>query len=178
MSSRLENYIPLLEDTPEVVHPMTHNGRICGHLHLILSRAAWEEMYAEGVAFYASVTDEWIEAYNASRLQDDEDYEREWAEGLRRAAKKPRRTKPGYVYLLKSEDGFYKIGRALNVTDRSNLIGTQMPQKIEVVHTFYSADYCGAEKALHDMFREKRINGEWFKLEPADVEHICGCASD
>ena len=30
----------------------------------------------------------------------------------------------------------------------------------------------GLEKNLHNRYKDKHINGEWYKLDPEDVEYI------
>lgn len=80
--------------------------------------------------------------------------------------------KKGYVYLISSPDGHFKIGRTKDVPNRSNTLGVQLPFPIEVIHSIPVTDMVWAERHLHERFQEKRANGEWFKLEEADVEWI------
>jgi len=87
---------------------------------------------------------------------------------------KSRKAKPGYVYLLKSEElNRWKIGRAYNPGLRGCQLEKQSPTPISIVHTVKTNDPILLEKQLHDTFADKRIHGEWFELDATDVEQIC-----
>ncbi len=81
--------------------------------------------------------------------------------------------KPGIVYLLHSENGFYKIGRTSDGSSRLSYLTEKLPINIELVHQFRSDTPTKTEKNLHDRFSEKRIKGEWFSLSDEDVSYIC-----
>jgi hypothetical protein len=78
----------------------------------------------------------------------------------------------GYVYLLGSEDGYSKIGRAKNVSKRLEQIKLQMPFKLRLIHTIRVSDCVWAESYLHKKFRHARKNGKWFKLSDTDIRWI------
>ncbi len=77
----------------------------------------------------------------------------------------------GYVYLILSPYG-YKIGKTKRMKERSQLFSVKLPFEIEVVHYKWFEDYSRAEAALHQRFKEKRLDGEWFRLTPADVQAV------
>jgi hypothetical protein len=83
-----------------------------------------------------------------------------------------RSKKFGYVYLVRSVSGHYKIGRTKDPADRMKTFNVKLPFEIELLHTIESDDYCIAEELLHDKFALKRINGEWFALDDNDVAYI------
>lgn len=88
---------------------------------------------------------------------------------------KPKRNgTSGYVYLIRAENGLYKIGKAKNVTTRLQPFSVHFPMKWELVHSFKADDYSVAEAELHVAYADKRDVGEWFKLAPEDVEYISG----
>lgn len=76
----------------------------------------------------------------------------------------PRSDGRGFVYLLRSERGECKIGQSINPPKRARAIGTKMPVPVELVGSFPCEDAISAEKALHDAFASRRLNGEWFDL--------------
>ena len=76
--------------------------------------------------------------------------------------------KTGWVYLLKS-GGFYKIGLSNDVGRRVYELGIQLPEKLVAVHRIETDDPRGIERYWHQRFAHKRMNGEWFKLDRADV---------
>ena len=83
------------------------------------------------------------------------------------------KTQAGFVYLLKSGP-YYKIGVSTNVDKRIEQLATLPPFDIELVHTTYDTDMYALEKDLHNLYADKRKNGEWFELEESDVEYIKG----
>lgn len=78
---------------------------------------------------------------------------------------------PGYVYVIRSPYGF-KIGKTVNMKDRVRLFGVKLPFKISVEHYAHFDDYTQAERSLHLYFAAKRLEGEWFDLNPADIAYI------
>lgn len=78
----------------------------------------------------------------------------------------------GYVYLIQSPTGAYKIGRTTNPKDRMKTFSVKLPFEVEYVCLIQTDDMYSLEQSLHKQFATKRVNGEWFQLEPNDVEHI------
>ena len=87
------------------------------------------------------------------------------------------KTIPGYIYLIASEQGEYKIGRTRNVRDRYKMIRIHLPFPVSIVHIIKSDDYIKAEIALHARYAAKRLNGEWFRLSEEDVAQFKAIAS-
>jgi hypothetical protein len=77
----------------------------------------------------------------------------------------------GYIYIIKSDFG-YKIGKSKDAKNRVKNIGLQLPFKIELIFQFYVEGYHMKEKQLHEQFKNKHINGEWFNLSDEDIEAI------
>ena len=75
----------------------------------------------------------------------------------------------GHVYLLKHGRD-YKIGRSTDAAQRYQTIRVQMPQKTEEVHVIETDDIVGIEAYWHNRFEKKRLNGEWFRLNPSDIK--------
>jgi hypothetical protein len=80
--------------------------------------------------------------------------------------------RPGYVYLLSTDEGYFKIGRSKDVPNRYNTLKIQLPFEVKLVHFFYATDYIQAEAELHEQYGEFRVNGEWFLLTMEHVEII------
>jgi hypothetical protein len=79
--------------------------------------------------------------------------------------------KKGYVYFLKSEHG-WKIGQTNSLQRRFKEIKTLLPFELNLEYTIKTSDYVELEKKLHNFFKDKRINGEWFLLNDDDIKSL------
>lgn len=82
--------------------------------------------------------------------------------------------KAGYVYVLRADNGYYKVGRTKNLDSRMYQLEVALPYDLELVCAIEVKDYITTEKALHDLFTDagKHIKGEWFELGETDIEYI------
>lgn len=86
--------------------------------------------------------------------------------------------RPGYVYLLKSPTGYYKIGRAKNPEKRLETFNVKLPFEVDFECLIYSDDMWFLERELHIKFKDKRVQGEWFKLDDEDIAYIKSLVSE
>lgn len=84
----------------------------------------------------------------------------------------------GYVYLLRAENGIYKIGRSAIPEARINAYNTHSPIEIELICLIKTRDMHRLEAELHRKYAAKRGRGEWFVLEVEDVEYIKSLAQE
>jgi hypothetical protein len=82
--------------------------------------------------------------------------------------------KAGFVYLLKSSNGYHKIGKAKRVNDRLSSWKRFFPVRIDLVCYLACHDRAMVENLLHKKFWKKRVEGEWYKLDKDDVAWIKG----
>lgn len=74
------------------------------------------------------------------------------------------------VYVIGPVGGPFKIGTSFDVQRRLSALQTGSPLDLEVVIEIPGNH--GLETALHDKFKNKRIRGEWFKLNNEDLQEI------
>lgn len=76
----------------------------------------------------------------------------------------------GFVYLVQGHRGEYKIGRTNLVDRRVSEIGVTSAIEHTLIHEIKTDDPVGVEAYWHNRFTDKRMRGEWFKLNAADVK--------
>ena len=75
----------------------------------------------------------------------------------------------GFVYLVRGHAGEFKIGRTNLVDRRLSELGAASPVEQTLVHEIKTDDPVGVEAYWHARFADKRMRGEWFGLNAADV---------
>lgn len=89
-----------------------------------------------------------------------------------RSASRPSSTPiAGYIYVIRSKLGF-KIGKTIRLKARTRLFEVKLPFPISLEYYAWFDDYTHAERSLHITYQAKRLEGEWFDLNAADLEHI------
>lgn len=80
----------------------------------------------------------------------------------------------GYVYLISSTDGHYKIGRSTDPSRRLKELkpGTILPIDFVLEHQIETNDMSALERRLHIQYADKRHKGEWYRLTEDDVQAI------
>lgn len=74
------------------------------------------------------------------------------------------------IYLMYNDtNGLVKIGRSINPSTREKTLQGEAP-KTEIIALWNAP--IQAEKKLHQMFENKRLRGEWFNLDLADLLKI------
>lgn len=82
---------------------------------------------------------------------------------------------PGYIYILQAGP-HYKIGRTKDLGNRFKSVRLQLPFPVKLVMAFETPTCVALEKALHEIFRGRRENGEWFRLTDSELDVIWGIA--
>lgn len=78
--------------------------------------------------------------------------------------------KQTYIYVMIDKNtGYYKIGRSVNPKQRERTLQSEKPT-IEMLFNYKTIT--SHEKELHNMFKGKRIRGEWFDLSGSDIIEI------
>lgn len=71
------------------------------------------------------------------------------------------------IYILESDINYYKIGVSNNLKQRIATFEVKLPFEIKILHKISCNEdtVYHWERWLHNFFREKRVNGEWFLLD-------------
>lgn len=79
----------------------------------------------------------------------------------------------GYVYILHG-GGYRKIGKSIDPEARLSVIMPALPFKVEREFLFMCrlGSEGEVERLLHQRFRERRENGEWFSLNEDDLKWL------
>jgi len=152
---------------PQVVCiPQTEMAWIIDHYGNLLDHTQAKNYIAALTAFYEIVTPEEISAANQyPELKADIEHEK-------RIDQLPPANRPGWVYLLASSLGYYKIGCTKNPESRMKAFAAQLTFHATYIALIKTDDMVKLERKLHIRFGAKCIDGEWFDLEDADVEYI------
>jgi len=75
----------------------------------------------------------------------------------------------GEVYLFKS-GRYYKIGKTNDTVRRGKEIRIQLPERTDLIHAIKTDDPSGVEAYWHKRFEAKKMQGEWFDLNSADIK--------
>lgn len=79
----------------------------------------------------------------------------------------------GYVYIIGSTRfGWYKIGKSSTPDIRVRDIGILLPFKLKPIGVWRAINHHTAEQALHEMYSDNRINGEWFEFTPEELLNV------
>jgi hypothetical protein len=73
-----------------------------------------------------------------------------------------------YVYLIRGNDGRYKIGIAKNPNQRIKQLQTGNSDRLELIDVYQSENASKIESALHFQYNHVRQHGEWFDLSVSD----------
>lgn len=75
------------------------------------------------------------------------------------------------VYLIICDE-CVKIGVSTQAKIRTRHLGTKIPFAVKKVLFFNVENMYKIEKELHEKYKEKRMNGEWFALSELDIGEI------
>jgi hypothetical protein len=106
-----------------------------------------------------------------NNLREAEIYLKDKKERQCRKEEKQNRLNEGWVYILKGNQ-YYKIGKTINLDNRIKQISPNLPFETELICAIRSENITRTESTLHQMFKDFRVNGEWFELNDQDVGYL------
>lgn len=78
----------------------------------------------------------------------------------------------GWVYFVQDKQGYTKIGQSKDLVTRIKTLSVVLPYDLVCALAIYSSDYKVQEREFHDLFKEKRVRGEWFTLDDEDIDYL------
>ena len=89
-------------------------------------------------------------------------------------------SRAGFIYVIylddSSDERFYKIGMASSFGARFDAHRCASPFEILVACAYFVGNMRAEERELHDEFADKRVRGEWFRLNDGDLDFIASRA--
>ena len=68
-----------------------------------------------------------------------------------------------YIYFI-SDGQYCKIGYTLDIDSRIKELQTGTANNLKLLYSFKTFDYSNIENQLHNLFKNKHINGEWYDI--------------
>lgn len=131
----------------------------------ILTREEAKIAYESHLAFLDTVDEETVNQYNEAVLASRDDPIGAWSE-------QREFEKGAWVYLIGTPEGEYKIGWSISPEKRIEQVTAPSRGKKELIHVIRCAEATKVESILHQVFKNKRITSEWFRLTPEDITWI------
>ena len=78
----------------------------------------------------------------------------------------------GWVYFIKADNGLCKIGMSKHPKERIRKLGIVLPYTLHAILLLKTTNPRQLEREIHELFEEKRVRGEWFKLDKQDIEYF------
>lgn len=76
----------------------------------------------------------------------------------------------GFVYLLRAENGRYKVGKTINMPKRLNDIQQEYPLEIRLIAFYKTCDYSKEEERIKKLTKEYAVGPSEWRVFPPDVE--------
>ncbi|MFW5941915.1 MAG: GIY-YIG nuclease family protein [Chloroflexota bacterium] len=82
-----------------------------------------------------------------------------------------------YLFCVESAVNTFKIGISAYPTERRRHLNSMPGVDVEILHIFPATDAREAERILHKRFDAKKVELEYFNLDPGDIAWLCSIRS-
>jgi hypothetical protein len=128
----------------------------------LLTREELKDLNEGVLAFLGFHGDDAVEEHNAT-IQN-ESKQQYGDETVRTPSRK------GWIYVVEGQGDLYKIGLTTRTPSKRLAEFTpKLPFPTTLLVTIPTDDVISHEKAIHERFADRRVNGEWFKLSDRDI---------
>ena len=138
------------------------------NIGMIPTSDEFDLLVTEMSRFYKAHSDKTIMKHNDDCVNEDR-------QPVRYETPPKNEDKSGYIYLIKSTSGHYKIGQSKNPKRRLKELqkgATIGPFELDLVCYFKVKDMDDIEDHLHGYFYAERVIGEWFNLSNDQVKEF------
>jgi hypothetical protein len=78
----------------------------------------------------------------------------------------------GFIYLIRAENGYVKIGITRNIDNRLKTLETASPLQLELLKSKHVRNAPAIDRRLHKLYQDKRKRFEWFDLDDQEIKEI------
>ena len=135
----------------------------------VITRKEWDQLKNTMDAYFTHHSDDEIDRRN-KQAQFERMREMQQLIDHKGEPKK----KPGFVYFLEYEGQGVKIGFTRNLTSRIKQLQIASPFKLNLLFYIETSEPESVEHHLHEHFKDKCLNGEWFDITKEDISELLG----
>lgn len=137
---------------------------------LIISKEVFFNMFEAVYETYEDVDESEIDTVNEKILKELRDEMKRVPEP---SEPKPMNTK-GYVYFVRADGNFTKVGSTVNIKSRYKSLKTTSPHDLKMEMYIESNDCRKLEKSIHELLTELdcNVSGEWFDIKEKELKEI------
>lgn len=107
------------------------------------------------------------------RQEEEREYASRKSDGASTSATHGQSQLPGFIYLIsRPSDNAVKIGSAISVPRRLAQLKYKHQEQLVLIAQYQVWNMAEVEVGLHARYKDKRINGEWFRLFGDEIKEI------
>lgn len=135
----------------------------------VITRKEWDLLKGVMDTYFMHYSDDEIE-YRNKQAQIERMQETQHLMNSKEESEK----KPGFVYFLEYEGQGVKIGYTRNLTSRIKQLQIASPFKLNLLFYIETSEPESVEHQLHEHYKDKCLNGEWFNIAKEDITELFG----
>lgn len=139
-----------------------HEGDNCltDQFGYVVTKEEYDYLLSKVGDFYKEVEEEEIIQYNENHKIKVHQGFKSFSE----KSKEDQKATKGYVYFIRADGKYIKIGCTSNLKERFKSLKIASPNELELCF-YIETDHCKLiEKEMHDYFSNYKMRGEWFDI--------------
>jgi hypothetical protein len=90
-----------------------------------------------------------------------------------------KQNKSGYIYAIRGDDGYTKIGLSVDPKERLESLRREYGDRsLQIYAAFKVENMLKTERELHGLYSQKSVGGEWFDLSQGELDGFCAMLSE